>query len=828
MKTRTLLVPLEEWSGSIEPASIIASIEEPEPESITGPLGQVLIEPSSTTPRNILVGPSHVDFVHRYFAEGICPVVWVADPHPDRSLERLLRFAWPALRRRIAACTCCLQPRSLDQRPFDVMFAPTSSLHRFASISQEHILRPDGGRSPVPNAPWESRLAHQVFGGSQTEQDPWNTQLLAELPCEPTSVRLVYQLFDLLARVPASPTAAVAALDVLGVLAPAAPVLADTKHRVLRTALDAARRLSDPSEALHVLQLINARIARPAFADVAVSAAEELTGLVATRAESDLRTATDMVTDVLNQEDEQDDSSAFVTGVTQAVVRSAQKHPSSLKTLAAKPRIVKRLFDQNPGLVDRFFDSFVQSAPSDAGLELLMSWIAALPPKRQDATRKELLARIRPECPPSVPLVLIADIDEATVSEAVNALLSANAPQRGPAVYRAMESLAARFPGPTRQAMPLHEQHQAEWAPILASTYTSSLAGLRELLEDDVRDGPAQAEVLAQFLNSAYLHGAARWLRQLNGCAGSVLSTLLRGDAHSPAVKSALDAVINYSEDLHGTVRTVNPQAVGCFVGSEGGHRLVHALMRDAVRTFLRGELDVPSYRSWLEPNWAQEWYAQQWPSDLVNLAWETTHDAQRLWPWILVLPDVSYSRHAGMIRDLAARSLRSARSRRSPPTDVMVEVLRRSRALSPPHDHLQLCAEMLEFCFDATSSPVGQLVTEAFPDVYASLIRQSNATPSFWSLVTWWDWDKGKELRVLVVDRFLRSSWDPADLALLAVDSGLLPKLFKRIRREPRGVQYLERMARSLANRTDLRATRAGKELEALLANPDFSEEWD
>jgi hypothetical protein len=828
VKTRTLLVPLEEWANCTHPDAVFRSIEEPQPAAITGKLSPVLIELSSTISGNLVVSRSHFEFVRRFFAEGVSPVVWMANPNPEQSLERLIVFAWPALRRSLAICTFCLQPRSLDRGLFDIMFAPASSLHRFASISQEHFVRSDDGRSAGPFAAWENRLTHRVFGASQNEDTPWDTEALAVLPGEATSVRLVYQLADLLAKVPTSPTAAVASLDVLGVLAPLAGSLADAKYRVLKTALDAAWNLSNTRDALYVLQLIAARIARPAFNDVAAYATEELKRIVSNRAASDLRTAADMVADVFSDKNEQNDSSAFVAGILEALVRGAKLDPSNLATLSTRPRIVKQLLDQNPGLVESFFDSVVQSPTRHGGIETLMAWITLLPPKTQTSVREGLLARIRGDCPASVALVLIADVDETTAPGAMNALLSSRASPHGLAIHVALESLAARFPKRIREAMPLHEQNRPEWAHVLASTYPLTLAGLRELLSDVVRDGSAQAEVLAQFLNTAYGDGVARWLRELNGCAGQVLASLLRGDTSSKAVKSALQTVANYTDDLHGTVLTINPEAVHSFVDSDGDCRLVHALMRDTVRTFLRGELDPLSYLSWLEPSWAQRWYAHRRPSYLVNLAWDTTHEADRLWSWLLILPQVSYSNHAEMIRELATRSLRTGRKREFPSPDIVIEVLRRSRELSPLSDHLQFCAQILAFCFDATSSPVGQLVAEAFPDIYLSLVRQATAPPNFGSLVAGWDWDKGKELRALVVDRFLRSSWDPADLALLAVDTGLLPKLFKRIKRAPHGTDYLSRMANSLANRSDSRAARASKDLGNLLRDPDFTVDWD
>ena len=45
---------------------------------------------------------------------------------------RLLSALWPSLRAEFSCCTLALQPRSLDDRPFDLMFAPQTARSRFA------------------------------------------------------------------------------------------------------------------------------------------------------------------------------------------------------------------------------------------------------------------------------------------------------------------------------------------------------------------------------------------------------------------------------------------------------------------------------------------------------------------------------------------------------------------------------------------------------------------------------------------------------------------------------------------------------------------------
>jgi hypothetical protein len=90
------------------------------------------------------------------------------------------------------------------------------------------------------------------------------------------------------------------------------------------------------------------------------------------------------------------------------------------------------------------------------------------------------------------------------------------------------------------------------------------------------------------------------------------------------------------------------------------------------------------------------------------------------------------------------------------------------------------------------------------------------------------YDWDKGKDLRVSLVEAFLRSNWPAGDLAVAANNAGILPKIFKRLHRAHRGDDYLRTMLQDLSQRYDPIASRVGEHLRALIADPDFYEEWD
>jgi len=123
---------------------------------------------------------------------------------------------------------------------------------------------------------------------------------------------------------------------------------------------------------------------------------------------------------------------------------------------------------------------------------------------------------------------------------------------------------------------------------------------------------------------------------------------------------------------------------------------------------------------------------------------------------------------------------------------------------------------------------PLAAIVAEVFSDVYAVAVENSRRPSFFILFFNFYDWDKGKELRATLVDSFLRSDWNAGELAIAANNAGILRKIFKRVRRRADGDSYIKSMAEDLARRGDPRIAPVRDNLNALIANPDFYEEWD
>jgi hypothetical protein len=98
-----------------------------------------------------------------------------------------------------------------------------------------------------------------------------------------------------------------------------------------------------------------------------------------------------------------------------------------------------------------------------------------------------------------------------------------------------------------------------------------------------------------------------------------------------------------------------------------------------------------------------------------------------------------------------------------------------------------------------AEDMPVSSLIVAAFPVVYAQLLRSTGdedfkRLPALLTLPLSFfvDWDRAKSARHELVDKFLYSSWPPADLLLTSMAAGIQEKTLRRLARSYRGADYM------------------------------------
>jgi hypothetical protein len=223
--THTILVPIDTWASFPNVRFIDNLFRNPQlaPEhDFSAPLDLSLRYATKPSTNSTVDFSTAEIFVSRYFGQGLRPVVWFNVGDSEDYLWRLLEHLWPNLRSAFSCCTFSLQQRTLEDGPFDLLFAPAPVYSRFTKLSAEHLIEPAMDRTGTKaiSEPWCQYWAKAFFASEpglpskESELPIWS-----ELGEDPTAIRKLSLVHELRLRAKESPTAGVGAIDVVESLA---------------------------------------------------------------------------------------------------------------------------------------------------------------------------------------------------------------------------------------------------------------------------------------------------------------------------------------------------------------------------------------------------------------------------------------------------------------------------------------------------------------------------------------------------------------------------------------------------------------------------------
>jgi len=832
--THTLLVPTATWGALVDVRSLDQLFRNPtlNPEhGFAEPLGL----PMGTTALRakeleIDIAASRA-FVSRYFGRGLRPIVWFNAAAPEEYLWRLLEHLWPRLRSAFSSCTFSLQQRNLQDGPFDLLFAPASVYSRFTKLASEHMLDPALERKAPPAAtePWCQYWAEALFSfqpglpSRETELPIWN-----ELGEDPTALRKLFLVHELRLRAPQSPMAGVGAIDAVESMAHDRDAAVVLKRLVFNDAIEAAASARPPEDALRSLRLIDDRLQRESFRNIAPNFEERLDSAAQ---EVTMREpgAAIKVSGMWLAESMADGKGPFVRGVVGGLRKLAKSEPSRLQVFQSHPDIAAELFRLEPTFAGAYLQMGLDTAP-----RVVANWLSST----QDSeslrlARKTILPFLQPQKNEELLSALLREIPETDVKETLTILAESSNGFSNQAIRNVViDRISQPYPDLVKQWASETRPWSRGVAAIVASAYQPNRQGFIELLERSRLRGERLAEVLAKMISNQT--GSSYWLRELMSRDVRLIRTLLLAGPDMSAdieasiarlLREAPDAPVAESEDLLDAVTSLEGHAIFPQLLEAAARGVITRCIRDGKTS--AGEanfLQTPQALRWLQSVPALQLTA------LVGQSCSVHHAVARAWKWISEAPRALYDREPPVLADLLdTLLLYTRRSFTEGLEDSLVRVLQRSRFEASPEVRQVLCTKLLRLAFDNVSLPMGQVVAEVFADVYAVAIKKNVEPPSFWSaLFGTYDWDKGKDLRTSLVDAFLRSRWAPGNLAIAATRAGILRKIFKRLHRQTKGDEYVTRMQRDLSERTDKSALQARESLTPLIADPDFYEEWD
>lgn len=198
-------------------------------------------------------------------------------------------------------------------------------------------------------------------------------------------------------------------------------------------------------------------------------------------------------------------------------------------------------------------------------------------------------------------------------------------------------------------------------------------------------------------------------------------------------------------------------------------------------------------------------------------------------WRWLGTAPDNVYSRRDAAVFQIVDQLLRSYSANWSPSIALTwADILRRMRELGAEKELLACRVQALKFGFAHVRHPLGVVVADSFYDVYEVVTERPAPADQVSSLFSFFDWDRGKELRRALADSFMASQWNPGDLVIAGRDNSLTRKVFKRLMKKYGGPRYAQAALADLQSRSDLREDKAVRNWSRLVSDPDFFEEWD
>ena len=828
--THTLLVSTEEWSLSKNVNCFRSLFKNPllNPDhDFTKPLfASADIDDDSQAFR--LDQKSASQFISRYFGGAIRPLVWFGTTNTEEYAWRLVQHLWPKLRGVFSCCSYSLRQRTLEDRPFDLLFAPDSVYSRFTKMSIEHLILPRAIRSEESdNEAWIQYWTKAMFSpqpglpAGEEELSVWH-----ELDDDPTAIRKLSLIQDLRSRSNESPTAGVGAIDVVESLARNPMSALNLKREVLHDAISASRISTSVEEAAMCLRLIDDRLHRDAFSAVS---AEYSNAISTASMDLTIRTPGTVLATYKHSLGEclSDDQSAFGKGVFLGLVHVATVEPYRLDILGNFPLIAADVFRAAPAFGTTYYRSGGESA-----VRTLASWFLTTNDKEaRTSIRKNLLSEpdIYQHC--GLLTEMFSGVNEGEISGILDTIAENGIGLGDPNIRKALghsdnskiKRAIRRWVGSQGFAVP----HAVELA---AETFAQNADGFTSLIKSEEVGHSLKANMLAAYFENL---GSSKpyWVSDKLSADRIVLQELLQFALEDGRVESLVNPFVY---DLTALPVTTSPELLHIVMEfkdrATSGH-LTYLALKDALQSQFQGA-GASHIESFLQADMVGSWMEQAHSRDVVALVVQSCHRdpfaVSRAWKWVARAPDALYYKQSTLL-DITDSLLSIIRQILPAGTvESLLACVSRTKNSNFAELHYEFCSRILRFSFENSRHSLGALIPATFPDVYAGVVKYERKPSFFFGFFNSYDWDKGKELRSTLVDTFLGSQWPAVYLAIAANRANILNKVFKRIIRRSNGSSYLNTMLAELRDSADEELMDTATQMEWMLEKPDFYEEWD
>ncbi len=784
--TRSLLIPMNDWAELDSLEGLLSILLAPDPEEEAKECEVAL----SGAPPTSTWEPGVLELVEALFFEERQPVVYFDAVEAEAIALRLFVSLWPGLRRKFSICTYTLGPRRIGERYFDLVFAPATARPRFLDVPLRRIGVSVSGVKE-PKSRWAQAMALDIFRSdvpSLVAKDALGV-LANDEDGDPTSIRLMLLWNDLASRASDTPTAVLGMLDVLNARDSDDRVVWNDLLSTIIHAVELAGNRLSTQEAWRFLFSLEIKTSRRKRQSTTLlrhieSAARHLAHSDVSEALRHLESETQEKIDppphaLKGLADGVAESEVFpgvferLDGIPAIVVLRMLEGSEaflrcSVDALTVEPGKWNGLFAQllnepNPGLLAGVRRELVRRADE----ELVGRWLPFLLDGVSGRELVELAVDVATRKDFATGVIDQAIVGAAKVSGSVDLVRDAVARQiAGERADRFLlatldcaradlEWLVDRLEDPERARRLLVEvlNRASDKRIREISAAKGVLGAVLNLLARNKRSGARQ---IARVLMLDAVTG-----EEGVDAAFGVLPGLPQGERDELGIWMLRQALGSACMDDHRVADILSRfgekmqvgDLVNCVAGGKGVGRNI-ALLNSGPRSVRRAVVTHVDVLSTLLVKRTQE--------DLGQAAYAA---------WAAMIKDSEIEGHE--IRYRAARTV-------------------------------------LSFALRRVRYPVSSLVVAAFPAVYEESVTGRLSTnddvASDWGTFASRLWPSSKrsksrlrELLARLVDAYMKSSWPPADLLLIAMQVGVEEKVLKRIRRKPSGTAYLANIRRDV-----------------------------
>lgn len=840
--THTLLIPAGEIGeienlqalfdllGSIPKRDALSRYEDP----------ISLFSQSSVRPSRACVDKAMaVDFINKYFGEGLRPILWLDAPCPEDIAGLLFSSLWPRMRRQFAFCTLSLQLRSLDDRPFDLLFAPSSRRSKHHQLERRNVVGVESAEtSRLSKDPqtqrWQPQLAKEIFSG-RSRGLPFRDEfpeLWASLEPDPTAISRMYRLRELMDRMSTSPMAAVGIMDLLSSLAPEGDQSLACKARMVHQGIETSSSLSDPLQSLRTLYLIGDRLEQRAFSAVDEGIVQRMADVVAEMTRRNPDGAIETGQRVILMEDAT--RSPYVVGVARGLAKIAGDNPSKLLELNRAAVSAPIVIAAEPTVAAAYYSATRDSLEAEmVSRELTQSIGYVEKEADRRRLREVLLPQVATHEDSTVLRELLKDLPSRDVTATLDCIEQATNSFSSDVIQQVVAAeISEQHPFATREWARQSKSWSFGTTTVTAASFGRSPQGLDDLLS---YSGSAfqQSLLLAAFIEHQHKYRIPEWLQTcLRDDAELVIILLSDGVQDIPATCAVIERVLEIP-DIPLTPDESLFTVVERFQEASFSTSLVDATMSRAISEYIGGSIKKREFSQWAESAFGRVWFDRvpypRLASLLVQAEDITVSRWSCAWSVLQYAPDTIYTRRYSPVDKLVDLLLRSHLDEWTEEVSVnWVSIIRRAEDVGARSLHLTLCVKALNYSINHLDLPLSKVVVESFPVVYNHTLTKDSSLSWLRPLsYLFSDWDKGKELRRQIVQSFLKSEWPPEDLALAMPDKQTLRKIFKRLHRRSGGDRFITRMLTGLEKHKDPKATKMYRTLKELVESPEFDESW-